>query len=157
MLAEVARHIQLVAINAPLGQSIGRWFRRTAARLDAADWLTALVLLAGLTLGVWALLRLAAQQQRLKRSNHPGRLFQSLCKTHGLDRREARLLTRLVAHHQLAHPGLLFVDHRYFGDERLDAGLTGKAEQLLALRDALFAGVALANEDAAQQEAAHSI
>lgn len=127
-------------------QTMGSNFRGSQARLGKNDLLACLALLAVVVAGVWLLRRLLAYQESRRPFNHPRKLFRELCRLHGLDAIEQRLLKKVAAQHHLAQPAMLFVQADLFDSAVLASALAPQSQRLLALRDRLFADHACRGE-----------
>jgi hypothetical protein len=67
--------------------------------------------------------------------NSPGRLFAHLCRAHGLDWSDRRLLLRLARSRGLADPARVFVEPRFLQATSVDSA---PAARLTELRRRLF-------------------
>jgi hypothetical protein len=120
-------------------RSMGSRFNPKRVRLDGSDLAIWICIIAGVTLVVFVLSKLLSRQERIRRYSSPRGLFRELCKAHGLDRAERRLLMRLANHHQLEHPARMFLEDERFGLESLSGELRGQGSEIVRLHDRLFA------------------
>jgi hypothetical protein len=97
---------------------------------------TLAAILAAAAIGWWAW---TAWQRRLGQQphRHPQRLFAALCRAHGLDRNQRRLLLQLAEHYQLPQPGTVFLQPERFAASNL-SGFAGSQNEIKALHDRLF-------------------
>ena len=70
----------------------------------------------------------------------PARLFNDLCRLHGLDFPSRKLLWRLAKIRQLEHPAQLFLEPTWFDMANVPASLQPFRPQLAELKQQLFAG-----------------
>ena len=70
----------------------------------------------------------------------PARLFNDLCRLHGLDFPSRKLLWRLAKIRQLEHPAQLFLEPSWFDTASVPASLQPFRPQLAELKQRLFAG-----------------
>ncbi len=70
----------------------------------------------------------------------PARLFNDLCRLHGLDFPSRKLLWRLAKIRQLDHPAQLFLEPTWFDTAHVPASLQPFRPQLAELKQQLFAG-----------------
>ena len=97
---------------------------------------TLAAILAAAAVGWWAW---TAWQRRLGQQphRHPQRLFAALCRAHGLDRNQRRLLLQLAEHCQLPQPGMVFLQPERFAASNL-SGFAGSQNEIKTLHDRLF-------------------
>jgi hypothetical protein len=97
---------------------------------------TLAAILAAAAIGWWAW---TAWQRRLGQQphRHPQRLFAALCRAHGLDRNQRRLLLQLAEPCQLSQPGTVFLQPERFAASNL-SGFAGSQNEIKALHDRLF-------------------
>jgi hypothetical protein len=82
--------------------------------------------------------RYARRFENVKSYDSPAELFRELCRAHGLDWPTRRLLKRLAAEWDLAHPASLFVEPERFNPAILPATWNQHADELERLRAKLF-------------------
>lgn len=99
--------------------------------LDAKTFVVAAsaFLLAGLAF------RLMLRRAKAAASN---RLFEKLCKAHGLSRSDCRLLRELARHQKLDDPAQLFLEPERFAAACLPMNLWGRTARMNEIRDRLF-------------------
>lgn len=129
-----------------LFRGMGSGFRGKRAQFDFDDLLAWAGIVVGVVAVLWVLSRLLARQERFRRCSKPWPLFRDLCKAHELNRPQRRLMKQLARHHQLTHPGLLFVEGSRFEPAGLSAELLDRSEELRAIRERLFAWPASADQ-----------
>lgn len=119
-------------------RAFGSAFRGERARIQTSDVLAILGIIALVAVIVWGLSWLLMRSEGERRAYSPRKLFAQLCRAHGLDRAQRRLLKRLARHHGLTMPAQLFVEpHRFEG---LESVLVDQRDALATLRATLFAG-----------------
>jgi len=91
--------------------------------------------IAGVCLVVYCCNRLI---QRRRYNSHSS-LFSGLCQVHGLDHSARGLLKQLARKHGLRHPARLFTEPGWLDPARLQGSLHGRAAEVTALRNRLFA------------------
>lgn len=133
-------------------QSMGKRFRGRSAEFHFDDFLTGMLLIGALGLGVFILARLRSSQEKWRASNHPWALFRELCKAHQLDRSSCRLLRELARWQALDHPARLFLEPERYELRALSPQLVEQAEALHALRDRLIGPLA-SNTESTRAEA----
>ncbi len=74
-----------------------------------------------------------------RRFNSKWSLYHQLCRLHGLDRGNRRLLGQLVRQHNLAYPATIFTDPKWFNPAIQPPALRAHGPQLTALAERLFA------------------
>lgn len=121
----------------PRWRAFGSAFRGESARIQVSDVLMILGIIALVALAVWGLSWLLMRSEGERRAYSPRKLFAQLCRAHGLDRAQRRLLKRVARHHGLTMAAQLFVEpHRFEG---LELVLADQREALATLRATLFA------------------
>jgi hypothetical protein len=119
--------------------SLGNRFRGRRARLDPNDLLAIVTLVVVIALAVYLLSRLVKRLDRTRSFNSPRRLFRDLCRAHGLDRRNQRLLAEIAAGQSLEQPAHLFLDPGRFDKSQLSERLHARLNEVQQIRDRLFA------------------
>jgi hypothetical protein len=99
------------------------------------ETLAAIVAAAAIGWWVWTVWQRRLGQQPHR---HPQRLFAALCRAHGLDRNQRRLLLQLAEHCQLPQPGMVFLEPERFAASNL-SGFAGSQSEIKSLHDRLFA------------------
>jgi len=112
---------------------------RRADRVDTGEALLWLAAAGGLIALVCLAIRLVSRWQHRRRHNSHRRLFQGLCRTHGLDRGARRLLRQVARHYQLKQPARLFTEPKWLNPADLPGALRRRAAEVAALRNRLFA------------------
>lgn len=129
------QNISLIAQSRVM--DLGRGFRDDNAIVSKSDILVGIACIVGAGL-FFLLLRYLRNRQDLTRvCNSPRKLFNSLCKLHGLSRQERHLLRQTAAANSLKHPGQLFVAPALLTQMEMQA-TPHKNAQLRALREKLF-------------------
>jgi hypothetical protein len=82
--------------------------------------------------------RYARRFENLKSYDSPPELFRELCRAHGLNWSNRRLLKRLATEWELPSAAQLFVDPERFNTARLPASWREQADRLESLRERLF-------------------
>ncbi len=129
-------------------------FREEPVRFEGGVWWLAIVTVVVLLPAVWVLGRLMGRWPGHATWSSPGRLFASLCRAHGLGRRDRWLLRRLAAFQSLSDPARLFLEPERFHPHGLGPTLSQWGTQLQAIRSRLFA--ALREDDSAPPQRADS-
>ena len=126
--------------------AVQRELPRVWGRFDhqhPADGMDQLILVGAITalvaLIIVVLFRDSRGQPRHFVSTNAGQLFRELCRAHGIDRANRRLLKRLAAARGLASPALVFVEPKHFDPSDLPANLQSSASDFERLRSQLFA------------------
>lgn len=120
-------------------QELGAGFR------EKKDEFSGIELVYWVALGVAALVALAwfsrwlARHDRRSLFSSPRALFNALCKAHGLDYANRRLLKQLARAAGLSPPARAFVSPQCFEAARLPAPLRGQERAIDKLRQRLFA------------------
>jgi len=112
---------------------------RRADRVDTGEALLWLAAAGGMIALVCLAIRLVSRWQHRRRHNSHRRLFQGLCRTHGLDRGARRLLRQVARHRQLKQPARLFTEPKWLNPANLPGVLRRRAAEVAALRNRLFA------------------
>ena len=111
--------------------------RGSAAEMDWGTLGTVvLVLVAAVLVATWTVR--AAQAWMKRWHDSPTRLFLDLCRAHGLNRYERRLLRRMARLQRLPRSADVFLAPQHFDAEQLARTLSPQAAQLQALRARLF-------------------
>ncbi len=142
MIAKVSSAYDALSSRAVL--ATGNWsrmgdhFSGRGARLDMGEMLMlgAIVAIAGV--GIWALNWAANREKTRRRKPSPRRLFGELCRTHGLNRRDRRLLNQLAEASPVETPGELFLRPELFERESLADAVKQDADELQAIARILF-------------------
>ncbi len=119
---------------------LGDGLRGRAAGGERIEVILGFLVLGALIVGVWAIMQVAALRKR-RTLHSPRRLFQALCRAHGLSWSERRLLRKLACCHGLDHPARLFVEPERFAPAGLDAQLLPSAGRLERICERLFTGL----------------
>jgi len=127
LLAGQARYLQM-----------GRRFRRGGATMEPMQLAILLAVLAALVAIVWLVSRYWSWRTA-RRAHSPAALFAELCRAHGLNWSNRRLLLALARCHRLSDPNLLFVEPHRFDLANAGGPLGTRQSELSALRDRLFA------------------
>ena len=90
-----------------------------------------MVAAAGVGCWAWAAWRRRTGEQPQR---HPKRLFDALCRAHGLDRNQRRSIVQLAEHYQLPQPGILFLQPERFAAGSL-SGFGGSLNEIKALHE----------------------
>lgn len=106
-----------------------------------APWLLLLALATMAVVGSWLLIRFAGRRGGRAYVN-PLALFRELCRVHGLNTVERRLLLALAAERGCDQPATLFVAPHCFQVETLGAAFERDHEQIRALHARLFGNLA---------------
>jgi hypothetical protein len=112
---------------------------RRADRVGTGEALVWLAVAGGMIALVCLAIRLVSRWRYRRRHNSHRRLFQGLCRTHGLDRGARRLLRQVARHRQLKQPARLFTEPRWLNPADLPGALRRRAAEVAALRNRLFA------------------
>ena len=118
-------------------QHMSKRFQRGGA---AFDWKEAAIA-AMLILGPIVLILVLATVQRWRsqrRRHSPQALFAELCRAHGLDRSDRRVLRRVARRLQLPQPSLLFLDAQLLDGGGANAETGARQEDLTRIRQRLF-------------------
>jgi hypothetical protein len=129
----------LVWADAARFRSMGSGFREKKDQPMSYDFLVGILILLSIVVFVWILSRFLSRQERVRRHYNPHALFQALCTAHHLEPAQRRLLKRLARYHEIPQPARLFLEPELFDPGSLGAGFHGKTDELLELRERLFA------------------
>ncbi|MDP6446882.1 MAG: hypothetical protein QGG36_31210 [Pirellulaceae bacterium] len=110
---------------------------RSGARVDVAAIIFMMIVLAAVAVIAWVCIHLFNARERV-RCNHPGRLFNELCRAHEISLADRRLLKQLALRNQLDHPGMLFVQPGCF-DIGESTGTCAISRRVEALKQKIFA------------------
>jgi hypothetical protein len=111
---------------------------RRADQADAGEAWVYLAVAGGMIALVCLAVWLVSRWYSRRHHNSHRRLFQGLCRTHGLDRRARGLLKQVARHHQLRQPGRLFTEPKWLNPAELRGALRRRAAEVAALRSRLF-------------------
>jgi hypothetical protein len=128
--------------NATRLNSMGDRFRKGSKSFDAGDVVLWVAVLAVIGLAFWMLAQYRERQDGPDRTNSPRRLFFELCRAHELKFADRWLLWRVARWQRLTQPAKLFVEPERFDAANLSRKLLAKNDQLVQLRDKLFAAEA---------------
>ena len=120
-------------------QRLGDGFGGKASAFNAVDLIYAAVILIGFTLGLIILVKMAARGDNPQAVHRPRSLFRELCRAHGFSFSQRRLLWKLARDQNLAHPARMFLEPARWSKSRMPEKLTARYDELLALRDRVFA------------------
>lgn len=136
----------LIAAGVVFGQEtvdrfrdMGSGLRGDAAKVDKTELLLLGVVLLIVVVALVLLARVLAKQDRRAKYNSPPALFRSLCQAHELGRAERGLLKQMAHERKLAHPAQVFLEPSWFESANLSPGLRGRAPQLAAVAQRIFA------------------
>lgn len=121
-----------------LFDALGSGFRGDRAKISTSEQVQFLVLLILVGLGGWGLSRLVAGQEKLRRCNHPGKLFRELCRAHALGWRDRWLLADLAKARGCHQPSEVFLHVEHFHREGLDGAWQARLPRLAELARELF-------------------
>jgi hypothetical protein len=117
---------------------MGQRFQPGGSAFESRDLLILGAVLAVVVAVVWLATRFFALRER--RAHHsPRRLFGQLCRAHGLAWTDRQLLRQMARRHRLSSPSLMFLDVSRFDVQQLGPAFAGRASQIAALRQRLFA------------------
>ena len=120
-------------------QRLGDSFRGEASAFNASDLIYIAVIVIGFTVGLTILAKMAAREDNPRAVYRPRSLFRELCGAHGFSLSQRRLLWKLARAQNLAHPARIFLEPARWSESRLPKKLTARHDELLALRDHVFA------------------
>lgn len=126
------------AADKGLFQSLGDKFRFENAQLDSSDLLVAIAVIATGFAIVWLLAAYMRRNERPKTIDNPKKLFQELCKLHGLQRREGGLLRAVADEVSPENPSLLFIDPGLLDAAVLDTRWSEESAELARYRETFF-------------------
>src|SRR5262249_46353347 len=106
---------------------------------DTNDLIVTLIVVFGLIAAAGWVGWQRLQQYRGRGIHHPRQLFVSLCRAHGLDRSQQRLLYDLAQARQLPHPSIVFLQPELFDSAKLGPYFEPHRAALQILRQQLFA------------------
>jgi hypothetical protein len=129
----------LVWADANRFRSMGSGFREKKDQPMSYDFLVGILILLSIVVFVWILSRFLSRQERMRRHYNPKALFQALCTAHQLEPTQRRLLKRLARYHELAQPARIFLEPDRFDPAGLNAGFREMEDELIELRERLFA------------------
>jgi len=127
-----------LAADKGLFQSLGDKFRFEDAQLDSSDLLVAITVIAVGFSTVWLLATYMRRNERPKTVDNPKKLFQELCRLHGLQRPETALLRAVADETQLENPSLLFIDPGLLDAAILDTRWGEESAELARYRELFF-------------------
>jgi hypothetical protein len=119
-------------------RSMSRGFHGKDAELDLGTVLSCLLVAAAFFIAIGLLSRWAAPKERTGSYRSPRALFRALCRAHGLDGSQRRLLQRLARSRQLPQPAALFVEPECFSASTLSPELQGQNAALQTLYATIF-------------------
>jgi hypothetical protein len=129
-------HLALLLAEGPTFDDLTRNFRNGGAGITLPFVVFGLSVLAAVVIVLWVVSRWMKIREE-QAYNSPRALLRELCRAHGLDRRDRRLLKSLARRQQLEHPSLLFLE-----PDRFEAGAASASAEERAkferLRDRLF-------------------
>jgi hypothetical protein len=117
---------------------MGKNFKGEEAKLQLTDVIAVAVILGAVVLGAWALTRFLARQERRRRFNNPAALFDALCRVHGLDIAERKLLLNHARGQGLEDPGRVFLEPERFGAKSITPAADDEQQQLASIKVRLF-------------------
>lgn len=120
-------------------RSMGSGFREKKDQPMSYDFLVGILILLSIVVFIWILSRFLSRQERMRRHFSPKALFQALCSAHGLEPAQRRLLKRLARFHGLAQPARIFLEPERFDPNGLGAAFSDMRDELIELRERLFA------------------
>lgn len=120
-------------------RSMSRGFHGKDAELDLGTAISCMLVAAAFLTAIWVLSRWAAPKERLGSYRSPRALFLALCRAHGLDRSQRRILRRLARLHGMPQPAALFLRPECFVASTLGAELQQQRESVERLHAKLFA------------------
>lgn len=127
----------LLAFSEKMHRVWGR-FDHQKPGISSTQWLIALGVLAAAVAGlvIWRIV--AQRSRRTYSSSNPAKLFNELCKAHGIDRAGRRLLKRLADVRGKSCAAQLFLDPQAFEPQTMPGELRPAANELKLLRARLF-------------------
>jgi hypothetical protein len=128
---------------------------RSALRGNGMSWVIIGAVAVFAIIGLWMLSRWWLGQGSPGTRNSPRALFTELCRVHGLKAGERQILLVLAETHQLVQPSDVFVDPTLFEEARVPPTLSGRKADVASLKRRLFAGLAPAVEESADEATAH--
>ncbi|HVW36808.1 MAG TPA: hypothetical protein VHB99_05870 [Pirellulales bacterium] len=128
----------LFADQADVLRSMSRGFHGKDAELDLGTMLSCLLVAAAFFIAIGLLSRWAAPKERSGSYRSPRALFRGLCRAHGLDAAQRRLLLRLARSRQMPQPAGLFLQPECFAASTLSPELQGQNEALQSLCATIF-------------------
>lgn len=119
-------------------ERLGDGLHRSRGRMDFIEVLPYLIGLVVLAAVVAAAVAYFKYQDLSKPCNDPNRLFRELCRAHGLDRANRKLLWQLASLAGFAQPAEVFLTPAVFEANQLPEQLRGEQERVMELRGRLF-------------------
>jgi len=119
-------------------RSMSRGFHGKDAELDLGTVLSCLLIAAAFFIAIGLLSRWAAPKERAGSYRSPRALFRALCRAHGLDRSQRRLLLRLARLRQMPQPAALFLQPESFATSTLSPELQGQSAAVQSLCATIF-------------------
>lgn len=119
-------------------RNVMRGLHKQQGNFDGSGLTTALLMFCLFFVSVWGVSRLFMSDDGRTVPNSSRRLFNELCRAHGLSRRDWWLLIRLARHHRLSDPAVLFLDANWLDPARGGAAWQRHASRLRELESALF-------------------
>ncbi len=119
-------------------QRLGDGLHRSRGRMDFMEMLPYLIGLVVIGAGIAAVVAYIKHNDFSKPCNDPSRLFRELCKAHGLDRGNRKLLQQLAAQTGLAEAADVFLTPAVFDAGQLPEQLRAEGERVQELRGQLF-------------------
>lgn len=118
-------------------ENMGRKFRG-GEKLKAIDLLIWLLVLSGMVLGFWLLSLLKDRQDSVRRVNSPRKLYHELCKLHGLNYFQRRLLRQIARWQRLTQPTKLFLEPERLEAHNLSPRLRARWGEIASIGRKLF-------------------
>jgi len=137
MIEHARSSYSLLAFSQEMHRVWGR-FDHQKPGITPSQWLMVLGLLAAVVVGVIIWRIVAQRAKRTYSSNNPTKLFNELCKAHGIDRAGRRLLKRLADARGESSAAQLFLDPQAFELQTMPGELRPAAKELKLLRERLF-------------------
>ncbi len=130
-------------------QAVSRWFALEGKPSFAQCAALVFVVLVLLVV-CWKVARVMAMREG-RGYYSPHRLFDDLCRAHGLDFPSRKLLWRLAKCRELPHPAQLFLEPSWFDPANVPASLQPFRPQLTQLKQRLFGSAATASQSTNSQ------
>lgn len=119
-------------------RSMSRGFHGKDAELDLGTVLSCLLVAAAFFIAISLLSRWAAPKERSGSYRSPRELFRAMCRAHGLDGTQRRLLLRLARSRQMPQPAALFLQPESFAASTLSPELAGQTQAIQSLCATIF-------------------
>jgi hypothetical protein len=119
-------------------QRMGDSFRRTGPRMEMADLLPAVIVLAIVVAGIVVAVKLYQRRDFSKPCDDPGKMFRQLCAAHQLNFGSRRLLLQLAAACEMSQPAEVFVTPAAFRPSNLPPQLSQHEARIKQLAAQLF-------------------